>query len=565
MCAVLLYHARAGWTPGGFLGVDLFFVLSGYLITSLLLVEHRRLGGIGLARFWAGRVRRLLPAATLVIAVCVIVAAAFYRGELGRVRGDALASILYVNNWHQVIASHSYFAAFGRPSPLQHYWSLAVEEQFYLVWPLVLVAGLAWRRRGWLVTLAVALAAGSGVLMALLYRAGSDPSRVYYGTDTRATPLMVGAILAFGWPMGRLTVTAGRGARPLLDVLGLAGLGALLLLIATWHDYDPFLYRGGFAVAAVAAAALIAAAAHPTSDVAKALAWRPLRWIGQRSYGIYLWHWPVMVFSRPGIDLRWSSWALVPAQIGLTVGLAALSYRYVEMPVRRGQAQRALRGWLDRRRPRARLVWLAGAFTAVVLVAVAVALIPATGSRRHLLASSVASRSLHQRQPSGHPGAGAGRHPATVLAVGASVMLAAEPELEHRLHAQVDAAVGRQPAQIIDRLQAYRSARLLPARVVVQLGDNGPLWHADAVRLRRVLDGVPQVVLVNVREATSWQTEVNRQLAHIVGAWPQARLANWWYASANSALLYDGAHPDRAGAAVYAKLVQRALDRRGRP
>jgi peptidoglycan/LPS O-acetylase OafA/YrhL len=593
VAGVLLYHARVGWASGGFLGVDLFFVLSGYLITSLLLVEHRRLGGVDLLRFWAGRARRLLPAATLVIGVSVVVVAVFYRADFGRVRADALASFLYFNNWHQIVASHSYFAAFGRPSPLQHYWSVSLEEQFYLVWPLVLIAGLGRRRRGWLVLIAAALATGSAVLMGMLYHAGGDPSRVYYGTDTRAAPLMIGALLAFAWPMVRLTPAAGRGARLVLDGIGLAGLGTLALAIGTWPDYDPFLYHGGFVLAAVAAAAAIAAAAHPASHVARVLGAPPIRWIGQRSYGLYLWHWPVMVFSRPGIDLHWSSWALVPAQLTLTLALAALSYRYLEMPIRRGRAQAAARRWLDRHRPLQRLAALSGT-VGLVAVAVAVVLILPAGRSagpRRALSSLAASRSLGAAvaaPAASRPGratgsggvtgagatsglAGAGRLVGTggfvgaggplggVLAVGASVMLAAEPALEHRVHARVDAAVGRQPSAIIERLAAYRAAGLLPSRVVVQLGDNGPLWHAAALRLRQVPAGVRRVVLVNVREPTSWQAEVNQELLEAASAWPQATVADWWSASSNPQLLYDGAHPNDAGSAVYADVVAAAL------
>jgi len=189
--------------------------------------------------------------------------------------------------------------------------------------------------------------------------------------------------------------------------------------------------------------------------------------------------------------------------------------------------------------------------------------VPSTGSplARRLKAATAAARSPAAGAPKRAVVRVRGRPPGAVLAVGASVMLAAEPQLEHRLHARVDAAVGRQPSQIIDRLQAYRSAGLLPTLVVVQIGDNGPLWRADAVRLRHVLQAVPHVVLVNVREATSWQTEVNQQLMRAVRAWPQATLANWWAASANPALLYDGAHPNDAGAAVYAGLVAHALKR----
>ncbi len=555
VAAVVLYHGRAPWLPGGFLGVDIFFVLSGYLITSLLLAELRRSDGVNLRRFWLRRARRLLPAAVLVIVVSLVIVAAFYPSSLPGLRGDALASILYFNNWHQVLAHHSYFSAFARPSLLQHYWSLAVEEQFYFVWPLLLVAGLTRLPKRWLVIGTACLAALSAGLMALLYHQGSDPSRVYYGTDTRATPLMVGALMAFAWPLGRMTATTGRRATLVLDGAGIAGLGVLILAMASWHDYDSLPYHGGFVIVAFAAAALIAVASHPASHLFGLLGRQPLRWLGQRSYGVYLWHWPVMALTRPGIDLSWSLWILLPAQIIVTLALAELSYRYVEMPVRRGEAWPRIRGWLDRLHPHQRLAAATATVAAVSGLIVTTGFLPlASSSAAHpLLRSAAASKPV-----AGTPSPRLEAH--GILAVGASVMLAAEPALEQRLGARVDAAVGRQPSAIIDRLAAYRASGALPPNVVVQIGDNGPLWSADVARLKTVLQGVPNVVLVDVREpSTSWQSEVNGQLQQAVRSWPGAAIADWLSASSNRSLLYDGIHPNPAGQQVYASVVARAL------
>jgi peptidoglycan/LPS O-acetylase OafA/YrhL len=365
---------------------------------------------------------------------------------------------------------------------VQHYWSLSVEEQFYVVWPVLLAVGLAVSRRTLVVAGVACAAIASALLMALLYRPGADPSRIYFGTDTRATALMIGVILAFVWPLGRMTAAPSRGARLVLDVVGVGGLIALLAMMHGWHDYDALLYRGGFVLAALAAAAMIAAAGHPASRLGDALGVRPLRWIGQRSYGIYLWHWPVMALTRPGIDLTWSTWILIPAQVAVTFGLAALSFRYVEMPIRRRVAWRNIRAWLDRRRPRERLLTAGGAALVALGVLAAAVIAPATQSRaaHEPLASAaararvglVASRARAVGAPAPIP-------PYTVLAVGASVMLAAEPALEQRLHAVVDAAVGRQPSAILARLREYRQAKSLPANVVVQIGDNGPIFSAD--------------------------------------------------------------------------------------
>ncbi|HEY8582932.1 MAG TPA: acyltransferase, partial [Capillimicrobium sp.] len=302
--AVVLYHAGATWMPGGFLGVDIFFALSGYLITSLLLVEVARNGRVDLKRFWLGRARRLLPAAVLVIALSLLVVALFVPSQLAEARGDAIASLLYVNNWHQILADRSYFEAFGRPSLFQHLWSLAVEEQFYLLWPLLLgffLTRLGRQRTLWAM---LAMTILSLLLMAILYDPDVDPSRVYYGTDTRVAQLLFGAILAFGWPPGRLTGQTGRGASTVLDAIGLAALALLLWAMLGWEDYDRFVYQGGLGVVALATVAIIAALVHPASRIGKVFGVAPLRWVGQRSYGIYLFHWPVMALSRPGVDIH---------------------------------------------------------------------------------------------------------------------------------------------------------------------------------------------------------------------------------------------------------------------
>ena len=368
--AVLLYHGDVSWARGGYLGVDAFFVLSGFLITILLLTEWQRTGGIDLPSFWRRRARRLLPALFLVLGAVALFAITWAPTDmLQQLRGDALATIGYVANWRFIASGQSYFAQFASPSPLRHVWSLAIEEQFYLVWPplFLLLLHLTRGSRRALFGITTVLAAGSTILMAALFTPGTDPARVYYGTDTRAQSLLIGAALAL--ILDRRQVGTTRIGRRFLHA---TALGAALLLMWTWArtpDNATWLYRGGLALTALLVAVVIAGVTAETpGPVGRLLSLRAVRWIGVISYGLYLWHWPVYVAlsrGRTGLDGS----ALLAVRLACTVALATASYYLVERPIRRG----ALRGWRVRVLTPATAVVVAAAFFAVT------AGIPATG------------------------------------------------------------------------------------------------------------------------------------------------------------------------------------------
>ncbi len=342
--AVVCYHLGDRWARGGYLGVDLFFVLSGFLITSLLLEERAERGRIDLAAFWLRRARRLLPALFVMVAVVVAgVAVEVHEGnplnlDLVGVRDLGFATLGYAANWWQIVAQHSYFAQFSAPNPLQHTWSLAIEEQFYLAWPFVTLAlvagGLAARRRAG-VAVTLVLAAGSTALMALLYTPGADPSRLYYGTDTRLADLAVGATLA--WLTARRPVTPPWAAR-LLVVAGPASLGVVLWLMATAGTQggvpSGFMFEGGFLGASVACALVIADVRRETSVLRRVFALRPLVAVGLVSYGVYLWHWPVIVLVDP-TSVGVTGWQLAAVRLAILAALVVASYVLVEQPVRR--------------------------------------------------------------------------------------------------------------------------------------------------------------------------------------------------------------------------------------
>ena len=341
--AVLVFHADSRWLPGGFLGVDLFFAISGFLITAGLLQEWRTGGSIDLPRFWLRRARRLLPAALTLILATLAITAAFYPQELHRLRGDALASFAYVTNWYLVLHQVPYFETFERPSPLQHLWSLAVEEQFYIVWPLLLAAGLRWLKWPVLVVLVLTLAIASVTWMALLHADGAGVPRLYFATDTRAAGLLFGAALGLVWSPWRREGSPRLLQRLLrnfqswtLDIAAISAFAGLVWLLLRLGEFDSYLYEGGFALVAAFSAVLIAAVAYPGTLAGKALGIAPLRWLGVRSYAIYLWHWPVFVFSRPGQDVALDGLALQAVRLALILLLAALSYELIEKPARNG-------------------------------------------------------------------------------------------------------------------------------------------------------------------------------------------------------------------------------------
>ncbi|MEP7021710.1 MAG: acyltransferase family protein [Pseudonocardiales bacterium] len=325
--AVVVYHLNASSLPGGFLGVDVFFVVSGFLITSLLVREHRARGRINIARFYCRRARRLLPALFVMLVVVVLSTAVLSPGDVYQLRGDVVAAISYCSNWTQISFGRSYFGA--RPSLLQHLWSLAVEEQFYLAWPLILLALLYLGRPRLPLIVTVSALGASTLWAAILYHPGSDPSRIYYGTDTHAGPLLAGAALAFmvesGWRMGR-----GRA-----DAVAVCGAVVLALCCLRVDYFSSFLYRGGYLVVAFAAGAVVAAAARTDTATAFVLSRPVLRWLGVRSYGIYLWHWPVLMLIGPRQDVAPATTSDTALRLGLTLALAALSYRLIEQPIRR--------------------------------------------------------------------------------------------------------------------------------------------------------------------------------------------------------------------------------------
>lgn len=423
VAAVLAYHADLPFARGGFLGVDAFFVLSGYLITGLLLAEWRANGSVNLAAFWARRARRLLPALFLVLAAIAgyaIVSAE--SAQLDKLRSDSLATLGYFTNWRLAFSGESYFDQFSLPSPLRHTWSLAIEEQWYAFWPLLLAVLLWWRRGSprVLLAVAVAMAAGSALLMAWLYDPQADPSRVYYGSDTRAQSLLVGAVLAM--LLAQHGPLRARASRWLLQLTAVAGVAYVGWLWVATPDNSQFLYRGGLLLSAVAVAVVITAVVQPQpGPLGRLLSVDPLRRLGLISYGVYLWHWPIFLALTPE-RTGLGDTSLLAAKIALTLAVAGSSYYLLEMPVRRG----ALRTW--------RVSWaVAPAVTAVL----AVGLVMATRGGTQLLAPTANGARASLTVPTSDvlavaSGPELAAAPTRVLLVGDSVALKMAPGLFSR-------------------------------------------------------------------------------------------------------------------------------------
>ncbi|MEX1170780.1 MAG: acyltransferase family protein [Chloroflexota bacterium] len=647
--AVVLYHAGLGGPSGGFLGVEVFFVISGFLITALLLAEHRATGRIDPIAFWLRRARRLLPALFFLLAATMAFAVVVVPEEIARLRADALAAVVYITNWHLIAGDQSYFESIGRPSLFVHLWSLAIEEQFYLFWPIVLALALLAGRRAALAMTLVG-AAGSAAWMALQFDPASDPSRVYYGTDTRLTGLLLGAALAFVWvppvpslPTLRPGLNRRRRRRLLaraasaglasgtgrwgsvwlgraLDLVAIAALAGLGGFFVAADAFEPLLYQGGLAILALLTVVVIAAAVHPRTHVGRVLDVAPLRWVGTRSYSIYLWHWPIFALTRPGLDIPLEAPATLVFRLVLTVMAAEASYRFVEMPIRGGSLSgawawvRATQSASSTRARRWSAAPVAGALAAVLsvlLVSVAMATPPpppagmetasidglvvdpearphdqppsprlevdavrsataptgvtATASAAAVTAAAggavpVATPTVapHAATPTPSPSPTPRR---SILAFGESVMIQGANAMARDLGpVRVDAAVGRHVGEGIKILERRATAGKLADTVIVQLGNNGPFRAGQFDAVMDALRDVRLVIWVNVRVPRDWEAHNNRVIESGVSNYPNARLVDWFSATAGRPELFwkDGYHPRPEGAELYADLIAAA-------
>ncbi|WP_306431074.1 acyltransferase family protein [Paenibacillus sp. XY044] len=607
--AVIAYHLNAKWAQGGLIGVGIFFVISGYLITDQIIQEWKREGRLNLFRFWMRRARRLLPAMLAMLALVALWLSLIDPGRLQDLRGAFLSSLFYVNNWWLIYHKVSYFESFGAPSPIGHLWSLSIEEQFYLIWPLLLVLGLKiFHRRGKLALVIFGLAAISALGMAAIYVPGTDPSRVYYGTDTRAFALLVGAVLAVVWPSRKLKGKLSTRSRGMLDTIGVAGLTVLLVLICRTNEYDAFLYRGGFWIISLLSAAVIAVLAHPASRAGKVMGSKVLRWIGVRSYSLYIWHYPVIILTNPGVQTEGSSPLRILLQLSASFLLAACSYQYIEEPLRRGGFSLKKNRLFFAGRGTLRPIVLSTVIPVILVTAAcgyyvlnkaapAAQVVEAGGTEvqpvQHTYESAEKKtdetakekteiapiapnnpaekpiQATEEKEQNGRPAAAATKAadplPPSgkgVTAIGDSVMLDAAPFLEKMLPGiVVDGKVGRQMRQAGDAVDRLKGQGRLGDRVIIELGTNGPFNKKQLRSLLQSLGEDKRVLLVNTRVPRQWQDTVNRDIAEVANEFGNAAVVDWYSASeGKDGFFYrDGVHLNRSGAEFYASLLVKTL------
>ncbi len=558
VAAVLLYHAGVNWIPGGFLGVDLFFVISGYVITRLLLDSIEESGGLDLRAFYAARLRRLFPSLLMVIASTTVIVAVWAPDAAKRFFQDIPFVLTGSNNWRLVANHQDYFATIGRPPLLQHTWSLAVELQFYLIWPLLLLGILKYFGKKNIARGALSIASISGVALfvnSLNVDSASSGriSHIYFGSDTHSLGLFLGSALAVSWVPQNLSKNISQRAQDFVDFIGVIGLLGLLSTFLFIDESNPTLYRVAFPLAAIFGCFTLTSLVHPASRFAPLISKKPFLWIGQRSYGIYLWHWVIFQIMRPGVDLAGDFWAINAVRILIVLGLADISLRYIEIPIRRGEFSLWWRGLKYRTpnvRKRGRLtVLISFAVTVVVLATSSSVAIYRHNHAKQLIsqadANNAATVPILQEKKEG------------LWVTGDSVILGIRAKLaSHFSIALINARVGRQIQELTDVVRQDKP-HVAGDTVVLDLGNNNRLTRDSVETLFALLKDQPHIVVVNTAVPRGWRDENNKIIASVAGEYPQTKIVDWASISSNHPEFFapDGVHLNDTGSDVYVAAI----------
>ena len=571
--AVILYHLGINWIPGGFLGVDLFFVISGYVITRLLLDSIMSKGALDLREFYWARVRRLLPPVLFMLTGTTFLIAAWKPDAIHRFLSDLPYVLTGSENWHLVAVHQDYFQAIGRPPLLQHTWSLGVEIQFYILWPLILLLILKYlgKKRVAQTSLVIAFISGLALFIYSLRVDSSSTnqiSHIYFGTDTHSLGLFLGAALAVSWVPANLNKNISERAQDFVDGIGVVGLLGLLCTFFFIDESNAALYRVAFPLAALFGVAIITSLVHPASRFAPLMSTRPLVWIGQRSYGIYLWHWVVFQLTRPNVDLAGANWAINAARILIVIALADISLRWIEIPIRRGLLSTWIRGLKYRSKStrRKQKLWIISATVALLFSTSAASWAAwmedynstsgrsskgSTGVFTHNQSDSsvLANSTKSSNEKSG------------LWVTGDSIILGIRDKLQNHFPIElINARVGRQIGELIQVVQSD-NVGLASSPVIFDIGNNNHLTESDVRTLFELLKNQPEMIVVNTAVPRPWRDDNNRIINAVVTDYPQAHLVDWASLSFGHPEYFapDGVHLSDAGGDVYVGAILEAL------
>ena len=559
--AVMLYHLGFTWIPGGFLGVDLFFVISGYVITRLLLDSIQRSGGLDLRAFYKARIRRLFPPLVFMIFVTIIYISIWAPETMRRFVSDSPFALLGGMNWWLVFRHTDYFDTISRPPLLQHTWSLGVEAQFYLIWPLILLLVLRQFGKAKIPGAALFIAAISGIAL-LLVSFGVDAanasqvSHVYFGTDTHSIGLFLGAALAVSWVPQNLQEQVNRRAQDFIDGIGVIGFVGLLGVFLLVNENDPTLYKLAFPLAGLFGCAILTSIVHPASRFAPILSSKIAVWIGERSYAIYLWHWVVFQLTRPAVDLEGSTWALYTLRILVVFALADISLRLVELPVRSGLVEYWFKGMKYRtknvqRRQKSTVV------ASILLLILGTSYISANAISQSDKEMVIIKQQLEQPiQPSEPTATQAGG----LWVTGDSVILGIHYELDARSNiAIINARVGRQAPELIEVMRADK-ANAPDSTVIFNLGNNNKLTSDQVSAVFEEVKNQPRIIVVNTAVPRGWRDENNALIAQYAALYG-ATVVDWAAISAGHPEYFapDGVHLVPAGVRAYVDAITATL------
>ena len=559
--AVVLYHLGISWIPGGFLGVDLFFVISGYVITRLILDSINQSSALDLRAFYAARIRRIYPGFLFMVISTIIFIGVWAPEAIKRFLTDLPYALSGTINWALVARNQDYFETIGRPPLLQHTWSLAVELQFYLIWPIILLTVLKYfgKKNIARIALIIAIISGTALFLVSLQLDQSNSAKVshiYFGTDTHSLGLFLGSALAVSWIPQNLSANITRRAQDVIDGIGVVGLLGLISIFLFIDESNASLYQIAFPLAGIFGCLVIISLVHPASRFAPIISTAPFRWIGQRSYGIYIWHWVIFQVTRPSVDLSGETWALYLARVLLVLALADISLRWVEIPFRQGQVQTWFRG-MKYRSSKERVRQQVTVLISIIAVLAVTSSISVSAINRSNQISQVINEELTDQEDSPIDlGSTTG-----LWVTGDSVILGIRSKLENKEQISlVNARVGRQAPELLAVMRVDQGS-VPSSPVIFNLGNNNALSEQTVVEIFEVVKNQPQIIVVNTAVPRPWRDANNAIISKVAARYANVKLVDWDRISKDRPELFapDGVHLSPMGSDVYVDLVLSVL------